>query len=347
LEQDADEFGVCALSSASGAIFNPSAGYRLPAYSSPENDLHPNRPAGHWTAASDEPPSFASAANLVEIHPISDSHRRSIRLDGIAADIVQANCNEKLELRFRGSDHLLIVYEQGSRAGGHTSIDGQQSSLRELGRKLSFVPAGREYREHLQPRKLTRLMFFYLNSEKFHLCSTLRSAEADLECKLFFEDSALFETALKLKRVFESPSGEDGLYIQALGEVLTHELIYVARGRRQVGPRLTGGLAARQQRLVTTYIEEHLSQPISLSTLAGLARLSPFHFCRAFKRSFGIPPHRYHTARRIEHAKALLADHSHSVTDIGLLVGYSETSSFTIAFRKLTGLTPTAYRRSL
>jgi AraC family transcriptional regulator len=60
-----------------------------------------------------------------------------------------------------------------------------------------------------------------------------------------------------------------------------------------------------------------------------------------------VPPHRYLTSRRIERAKVLLAGRKLSVTEIGMSVGFSETSSFTAAFRKLTGETPTEYRRSL
>jgi methylphosphotriester-DNA--protein-cysteine methyltransferase len=74
---------------------------------------------------------------------------------------------------------------------------------------------------------------------------------------------------------------------------------------------------------------------------------SVYHFCRAFKTSFGVPPHRYHNIGRIEHAKSLLAKTACSVTEIGLMIGYSETSSFTAAFRRMTGSTPTAYRRSV
>jgi AraC family transcriptional regulator len=43
----------------------------------------------------------------------------------------------------------------------------------------------------------------------------------------------------------------------------------------------------------------------------------------------------------------MLAKRIHSVTDIGLALGFRETSSFTAAFRKATGLTPTGYHRSL
>ena len=110
---------------------------------------------------------------------------------------------------------------------------------------------------------------------------------------------------------------------------------------------VNGGLAGWQQRIVTSYIEEHLAEQIPLATLARLVRLSPYYFCRAFKQSLGMPPHRYHNSRRIEQAKTLLAKPELSVTEIGLTVGFSETSSFTAAFRKATGQTPTAYHRSL
>ena len=60
-----------------------------------------------------------------------------------------------------------------------------------------------------------------------------------------------------------------------------------------------------------------------------------------------VPPHRYHTQRRMERAKLMLAKPAVSVTDVGMAIGFSETSSFTSAFRKATGLTPTGYQRSV
>jgi AraC-like DNA-binding protein len=119
------------------------------------------------------------------------------------------------------------------------------------------------------------------------------------------------------------------------------------QGTPRIEPLVQGGLAPCQQRVVADYIEEHLADSVRLATLANLAHLSPYYFCRAFKQSFGAPPHRYHTSRRIERAKLLLAQSRASVTEIGLTLGFNETSSFTAAFRKATGLTPTAYRRSL
>jgi AraC family transcriptional regulator len=127
--------------------------------------------------------------------------------------------------------------------------------------------------------------------------------------------------------------------------VLAHELIRLDRAGTPRKSTVRGGLAGWQQRIVTAYIEDHVADPISLADLAELVGLSTYHFCRAFKQSFGIPPLRYHASRRIDRAKALLAKPAPSVTKIGLTVGFSETSSFTAAFRKATGLTPTAYHR--
>jgi AraC family transcriptional regulator len=60
-----------------------------------------------------------------------------------------------------------------------------------------------------------------------------------------------------------------------------------------------------------------------------------------------VPPHRFHTVRRIERAKILLAKPDLAIADIAISVGFSETSSFTAAFHKLTGQTPTQYRRAV
>jgi AraC family transcriptional regulator len=78
-----------------------------------------------------------------------------------------------------------------------------------------------------------------------------------------------------------------------------------------------------------------------------MAQLSRYHFARAFKQSFGVPPHCYHMGRRMERAKTLLEKRTRSVTEVGLLLGFAETSSFTTSFRRTVGVTPSDFRRSI
>jgi AraC family transcriptional regulator len=284
---------------------------------------------------------------MVEIYPPDVVKRRSVTWDGMAAETVQATSFEKIELRFHAPLHLLAVCDHGMRSDGDTFVEGlPRSRLRDASRKLTFVPAGRSYHEWQEPRVLMRVMYFYFDPAKMPTYPEA-VAPAPLAPRLFFEDDTLSETALKLKQLIENASADSGPYFEALGTVFAHELVRLNARSPRIEAPVRGGLAAWQERTVTAYIEEHLAEHIPLATLAQLARLSTYYFCRAFKQSFGMPPHRYHVNRRIEHAKSLLAKPASSVTAVGLAVGFSETSSFTTAFHKTTGLTPTAYRRSL
>ncbi len=284
----------------------------------------------------------------VKIFPPDVVKRRTVTRPGITAEIVEATRCDRIESRFRAPLHLLAVYERGVRQDGNTFVEGSpKSALRDFRRKLTFVPADHEYHEWQQPRLLSRVLYFYFDPARLPINPELGFADVSFAPRLFFEDAALWNTAIKLAALIERSGSDNRLYFEALGVVLAHELVRLNAGTPCVEPQVRGGLAAWQQRTVAAYIEEHLAEPISLATLAQLVRLSPYYFCRAFKQSFGVPPHRYHTRRRIERAKILLAKPAPSVTDIGFTVGFSQTSSFTTAFRKSTGLTPTGYHRSL
>jgi AraC family transcriptional regulator len=176
--------------------------------------------------------------------------------------------------------------------------------------------------------------------------SDASATAAPLGARLFFENSVLWETAVKLAMAIED-GGEPARYCEALAVVVAHEFLRIQGNLRRRRPPTRGSLAVWQQRIAAAYIEAHLAEAIPLHALAKLVDLSPYYFCRAFKRSFGIPPHRYHINRRIDRAKALLAERESSVTDVAFEVGFSETSSFSAAFRHTTGTTPTEYRRAL
>jgi AraC family transcriptional regulator len=253
---------------------------------------------------------------------------------------ISAGC--KIEFRFQSTTHLLVLYNEGMRRGGETSIGGlQPSRLRSFVHKLTFVPAGCAYRENHETGASTRMTFLYLDP-----AALPRSGGAQAPSpRIYFEDSLVWGTASKLKNTLESGGAKSMPYLEALSGVLAHELSH-ARNDGERHPTVNrGGLASWQKRIVIDFIEEHLGEQVCLQRLAELAELSLHHFCRAFKQSFGIPPHQYQVQRRMEVAKLLLADRATSVTDIALSLGYAQTSSFSNAFRKTTGWAPMVYRR--
>ncbi len=111
---------------------------------------------------------------------------------------------------------------------------------------------------------------------------------------------------------------------------------------RQARP---GGLAPWQVRRVRDYLEANLAEDVTLETLARLVGLSPYHLCRAFKASTGLPPHRWRMARRIERARETLERTDLALSDIAAACGFASQQHFTTAFKNHVGATPSAYRR--
>src|SRR6187402_2630 len=85
-------------------------------------------------------------------------------------------------------------------------------------------------------------------------------------------------------------------------------------------------------------------EPLEVDDLAAAAGLSKAHFSREFRRTFGESPYVYLLTRRMERAAALLRNTDHSVAEICLEVGLQGVGSFTTRFKRLHGMTPTAYR---
>jgi AraC family transcriptional regulator len=283
----------------------------------------------------------------VHVAPRQAVTRRGVQWRGTGIELVRSTTNRRVDYNFHSSVNLLAAYEHGVRRDGESYVEGlARSRLRDVGKKLTLVPAGHEYREWYDPRTSMEVTYFYLDPVELQIDSETNLGKL-LEPRLFFEDVAIGSTASKLRQAIDAPDGANRLYVEALGVILIHELVRLNSGSSRTEGPVRGGLATWQQRIVATYIEAHLSDQIPLATLARLARLSTFHFCRAFKQSFGVPPHRYHTNRRIEWAKTLLAERKYSVTEVGLAVGFSETSSFAAVFRKITGQTPNRYHRAL
>jgi len=100
----------------------------------------------------------------------------------------------------------------------------------------------------------------------------------------------------------------------------------------------------RRVNLARDYLHAHLNGPVSLSEVATVACLSPFHLLRVFQGAFGRTPHQYLNHCRLERAKFLLEKTRIPVTAICLECGFSSLGSFSTLFHKQCGMSPRRWR---
>jgi AraC family transcriptional regulator len=149
------------------------------------------------------------------------------------------------------------------------------------------------------------------------LCTAVRSALDDERCTA--EDS--LRRATQILRGIGSP------------EVPTAE-------------QSRGGLCPWQIRKVANFIEANLDRPIKNGELASVVRLNTSHFGRAFRSSFGEPPHEYVIRRRVERAQGLMLSTTAPLSEIALDCGLADQSHLTRLFRRMVGQSPRSWRRS-
>lgn len=92
------------------------------------------------------------------------------------------------------------------------------------------------------------------------------------------------------------------------------------------------------------YIAEHFSEPITLDELSDRACVSKYHFAKLFKEETGVSPHRYLINVRIDHAKEMLCFTESSILDVARSCGFDDRSTFSAAFKRETGISPTSFR---
>lgn len=91
-------------------------------------------------------------------------------------------------------------------------------------------------------------------------------------------------------------------------------------------------------------MDRSFAQPLDIRALARVAHVSPAHFSRQFRATFGESPHRYLQRRRVERAMELLRETDRPVTEICFDVGFSSLGTFSRTFRAVVGESPSAYR---
>jgi AraC-like DNA-binding protein len=160
-------------------------------------------------------------------------------------------------------------------------------------------------------------------------------------------DPVLGGMAEALLPLFRAPDQTNRLFMDHLMLTVGHHVTSRYGGMRPVTQRAFGGLTPFQERRAKELLTHSLSGDLPLSDLAHECGLSLTSFSRAFRKSVGVPPHRWVIQQRIELAKTLLRDDPMSLAEVALECGFSDQSHFTRFFTARVGASPGFWRQTV
>jgi AraC-like DNA-binding protein len=95
------------------------------------------------------------------------------------------------------------------------------------------------------------------------------------------------------------------------------------------------------------FVQSHVEEPITLSSVVGHVHMSRFYFCKLFKKATGMTLTEYVSRVRVEKAKSLLTNPSLRVSEVVFASGFGSIPQFNSVFKRYVGMPPTEYRTTL
>jgi AraC family transcriptional regulator len=156
-------------------------------------------------------------------------------------------------------------------------------------------------------------------------------------------DPLVQQIGFALKTSLQIDGKNSSFYADAIAHALVvHLLARYSTHSRQIKP-IAGGFTQAQWKQIIDFIHANLDKNISLTELAKIVQLSPYHFAHLFKRTANTSPHQYLIRCRIERAKQLMVMGDLSLATIAQIVGFASQGHFTYHFKRLVGVTPKVF----
>ncbi|HXJ14467.1 MAG TPA: helix-turn-helix domain-containing protein, partial [Candidatus Limnocylindrales bacterium] len=137
------------------------------------------------------------------------------------------------------------------------------------------------------------------------------------------------------------------LFLDGIAAALASHLIRYYSADAPLIANSVGGLAPSALRRCIGLMEARLEGDLGLGELASEAGLSTSHFIRSFRESTGKTPYQFLLERRVQRAQTLMRDPRTSLAEIARSTGFADQHHMARVFRRIAGITPSTYRRSL
>lgn len=145
-------------------------------------------------------------------------------------------------------------------------------------------------------------------------------------------DKELFEEIIAL---FRAPSPLHAAAMESLLKYILSRFIDETQTKKR--PQMFSN--------IINYINDHITEQLSIPHLASLVHLTPNYFTAIFKKTYGMPPVKYITQKKMELAQIFLFEGKMNITQISDYLGYDSPLYFSALFKKYLGLSPLQYRQ--
>ncbi|UPJ54083.1 helix-turn-helix transcriptional regulator [Bradyrhizobium sp. 200] len=240
-------------------------------------------------------------------------------------------------------DHVVMTYPAGSqrlerRTGKSVATGTARSGV------VTIIPAGSSSRWDI-PGPVNVVQLYLPRKTLERVAGEADTSLGDLLERTGHPDPITSRLLMSAADVLEGSAALDALFRQQLTDLLATRLLAAHTGSPTTMQPVMGGLSPTALRRAIERLRSDSDADVSLAALASDAGLSRFHFCRAFKESTGLSPHAWLRQYRLEQAMNMLRDTDASVVSVAAALGYSSQTAFAAAFRKLTGETPSDWRK--
>lgn len=271
--------------------------------------------------------------------------------NGVSVDVTEWRGSGMVAHRFPNETQtrLVALLEEVGSPCEPRLREKQPCSVGYTPRHMDFAPAGMEmwgYSDDARFVKDAALTFdMTVLSERL---ATQFDGNVIATPRLRFSDERIWPLVKLLAEAVNDPDPSAQLYGDGLTAATAARLFIDPTAHGADGKGLGAdakGLPPRKLRRIVDYLDGHLPQRIKLAHLAAMADLSQSHFSRAFKASTGMAPYQWQLDARIRRAQALLVDTDASLDEVAEVTGFADAVHLGRTFRKLTGVTPAAWRR--
>ncbi|MBE9011062.1 helix-turn-helix transcriptional regulator [Pseudanabaenaceae cyanobacterium LEGE 13415] len=248
-----------------------------------------------------------------------------------------------------GAEHVLC-FSFNSNIRQVTRIDGQEyDGANQIGSTF-LIPSQASAFCYWECERPDEVVSFYIDPQRLQQVAAendcLYPERTELRPILEVQDHQLTAIATAFRSEMYSNNFGGKLYTESLANLFLVHLLRNYCTQTLTLRSYDSGLSYQQLQQAIDFMQNHLGDEFSIQDIANLLGISQYYFCRLFKQSMGPSPYQYVLQQRVEFAKRLLKQRDKSIAQVALESGFSSQSHLTQHFRKLTGTTPKAYRKS-